>query len=191
MINLIVALPAEAKPLNQHLGLKRIQPDGDYPIYRNANIQLVLCGPGKQHAAIASLSLINNTPNSNHWINIGIAGHPTAAVGEFFQINRVIDQSTANSWNLTHYHNTSLPLSGLITVNEAVTDYPENTLYDMEAAGMVALLAEHNQLAEVTVLKIVSDNLQNPTTQINGRLVKSLINHHLDTIDKLLHAIKP
>ncbi len=185
MINLIVALPAEAKPINQHFGLKRIQPDGDYPIYRNDDIQLVLSGPGAEHAANACRSMINS--GDDYWINIGIAGHPTAAVGELFQANRVVDHTTGKHWNLRCQHQLQSPL---ITVDGAVTDYPENALYDMEAAGITSLRAERNQLSHIIILKIVSDNLQNPTTQITGRLVKSLINSQLATIGKIIHAIK-
>ncbi len=185
MINLIVALPAEAKPLNQHFGLKRVQPDGDFPIYRNGNIQLLLSGSGAERAANTCRSMINSS--DDYWINIGIAGHPTAAVGELFQVNRLVDHTTGKLWNLTCLHQ---PQSHLITVNEAIADYPENALYDMEAAGITSLLEEHDQLSRTIIMKIVSDNLQNPTTQVTGRLVKSLINHQLATIDKVIHAIK-
>jgi nucleoside phosphorylase len=188
MINLIVALPAEAKPLNQYFGLKRVQPDGDYPIYRNEDIQLVLSGTGRQQAADAYQSL--SSTDADYWLNIGIAGHPTAAIGELFQVNQVYDRSTEKSWKLPCQHAPSLPRSRLTTVNEAITDYPENALYDMEAAGIIDRLAEHDQLARTTVLKVVSDNVENPTKQINGQLVKLLINNHLNTIDKLLHAIR-
>ncbi len=188
MINLIVALPAEAKPLNQYFGLKRIQPDGDYPIYRNDDIQLLLSGPGREQAADACQSLIGS--DTDYWLNIGIAGHPTATIGELFQVNHVYNRSTEKSWKLPCQHALSLPHSRLITVNEAITDYPENALYDMEAAGIIDRLAEHGQLARTTVLKVVSDNVENTAKQINGPLVKLLINNHLNTIDKLLHAIR-
>jgi len=188
MINLIVALSAEAKPINQHFALRRVQPDGDYPIYRNGDIRLVLSGPGEQRAADACQSLISS--DADYWINIGIAGHPTAAISELFQINQVDRKETGNSWTLLCQHAISLPHSRLITANKAISNYPENALYDMEAAGIIEVLAKHDQLSRTIVLKVVSDNLENPTTQINGRLVKSLINHHLNTIDKLLHAIK-
>jgi hypothetical protein len=184
MINLIVALPAEAKPLNQHFGLKRVQPDGDRPIYRNGDIQLLLSGHGSEQAANACRSIISS--DDDYWINVGIAGHPNAAVGELFQVNQVVHKATRKTWELSCQYPSQ---SGLITVDEPVTHYPENALYDMEAAGITSLLAESDQLAKTIILKIVSDNLQNPTTQISGRLVKSLINHQLETIDKIIHAI--
>ncbi len=185
MINLIVALPAEAKPLNQHFGLKRIQPDGDYPIYRNDDIQLILSGPGAEHAANACRSIINS--GDDYWINIGIAGHPTAAVGELFQVNRVVDHSTGRLWNLASLYQ---PQSPLITVDKPITDYPEHALYDMEAAAITSLRAEHGQLPHTIILKIVSDNVQNPITQVTGQLVKSLVISQLAAIEKIIHAIK-
>ena len=188
MINLLVALPAEAKPLNQHLGLKRIQPDGDLPIYRKGNTQLVLCGVGRARAARASQYLCSGS-TTDYWINIGIAGHPSAAVGELFQVNQVSEKVTGNEWELPYSLISPPTLSRLITVDEPAENYPENALYDMEASGLVAVLAAQNQLERTTILKIVSDNLSNPTTQISGRQIKSLISIHLDTIDRVLHAI--
>lgn len=189
MINLLVALPTEAKPLSQHLGLKRCQPDGAFPIYRGGNIQLVLSGPGSENATKACHFLHNTGPDADYWINIGIAGHPSAEISQLFQANRVIDDETGAAWNLPTHPILQLPQANLITVNEPVEDYPENALYDMEAAGMIAALAADDRLEHTIVLKIVSDNHNNSTTQISGRLVKSLINNHLNTIDNLLNAI--
>ena len=190
MINLLVALPAEAKPLNQYLGLKRVQPDGSFPIYREGAIQLVLCGSGRVRAAEATQSLLNSgSTNADHWINIGIAGHPAAALGELFQVNQAIDDETKTVWNLPINPTLQLAQANLITVNEPVADYPENALYDMEAAGLIEVLAAAGELERVVILKIVSDNHNNPISQINGQRVKSLINSHLNTLDRLLHAI--
>ncbi len=185
MINLIVALPAEAKPINQHFALKRVQPDGDYPIYRNGNIQLLLSGPGADSTIKACCSMIHS--DNDYWINIGIAGHPTAAIGELFQVNQVVDHSTGRLWNLASLYQ---PQSPLITVDKPISDYPEHALYDMEAAAITSLRAEHGQLPHTIILKIVSDNLQNPITQVTGQLVKSLIISQLTAIEKIIHAIK-
>ena len=191
MLNLLVALPAEAKPLIRHLKLQRQQPDGDFPLYQRDAIQLLLTGPGKEAAYKATryLHAIADTNDALFWVNIGIAGHPNAAIGDALLMHCIHDQATGRVWSLPTVPNLPLPQADLITVNEPADEYPENAVFDMEAAGMMAALSLYQQLDRAVVLKVISDNNSHPTSKINGRLVKSLLQNQLSTIDNLLHAI--
>ena len=191
MLNLLVALPAEAKPLTQHLRLQRQQPDGDFPLYQRDAIRLLLTGPGREAAYRATLYLhaMTDTNEAPFWVNIGIAGHPNAGIGDALLIHSIRDQATGHKWSLPAVSALQLPLADLITVNEPAHEYPENAVFDMEAAGMVAALSLHQQLDRAVVLKIISDNNSHPTSKINGRLVKSLLQNQLTTIDNLLHVL--
>ena len=75
MINIVVALPAEARPLLDHFRLRDKQHNTAFPIYRNTDMALIVSGPGKVAAAAATALLAGNrdTPATSAWLNVGIA----------------------------------------------------------------------------------------------------------------------
>ncbi len=83
MINLVVALPAEARPLIEFFRLKEKTTIGTFRMYRQEDMSLVISGPGKIAAAAATALLAgsNTTGKQAAWLNIGIAGHATYAIG--------------------------------------------------------------------------------------------------------------
>ena len=67
MINLVVALPAEARPLINHYGLNDKQTHAAFALHRNKDMTLVVSGPGKASAAAATTS---GTRESTGWVRL-------------------------------------------------------------------------------------------------------------------------
>ncbi len=190
---LIVALPAEAKPVIRALGLKRLQPDGACPRYGRGAITLVLSGPGQLAAGKAAAWLQSMSADSaTHWINLGIAGHARLRPGEVVLADRVIDNSTGEAWTLA-------PLSGLPAtrigplrcVAEAETRFAEAAAYDMESSAITRVLAGGNALSRLQVIKIISDNPANPSRGINAKMVAKLIEGALPTLETMIRCLSP
>ncbi len=187
-VNLIVALPAEAKPLRRHFGLRRDPRHSAFPIHAADDIRLIISGPGKCRAAAACGYLSAARPaESTRWLNIGIAGHADAAIGETVLIDEVIDRGSGRQWQLRHAGEQAP--TRLHTLDKPTGDYPDDALIDMEAAGVLhALTAAQTPIDTIHIIKTVSDNRHHPAQHINAALCEQLIAQAIVEIEKHLET---
>jgi nucleoside phosphorylase len=187
-INLIVALPPEAKPINQHLGLVRDNRFDRYPLYRKDHISLVISGFGIENSAAATswLHQINNSRPNDIWVNLGIAGHPSHTVGNLYLANTIADQTTGDVWSLETGESTPYPTEKVFTVAKPDTDYNQKALIEMEAAGFYRSAQQYTTPDRIYCLKVVSDNRDNSTNNINGKMVSQLMQNSLGLLDELM-----
>ncbi len=186
-INLVVALPAEARPLRRHFALRRDQRHAAFPIHVAGEIRLIISGPGKCRAAAACGYLAAARPAEQaRWLNIGIAGHADAAIGEIFRIDEVIDPGSDHRWRLRP---PGEPPTRLQTLDRPSGGYPDNALIDMEAAGILhALTAARTPIDRIHVIKAVSDNRHHPADQISASGCERLIEQAIGEIERLIEA---
>ena len=76
LINLVTALPSEAKPIASRLDLEPAHVNCGFPVYRRNGVALIVSGPGKVNAAAATalLHAFAGCPRDAVWVNAGIAG---------------------------------------------------------------------------------------------------------------------
>ena len=175
-VNLVVAHSLEAKPLLAWFDLAESRPRGKFRCYGNdSGLALIVTGAGVEKAAAGVACLHERQgPGRRAWLNIGIAGHGAAAVGEGLLINRIEHrQSGERHW--PPVPDLKLPGSRLITVAEPENAYAENTAYDMEAAGFFAAACRLAPAELIHAFKIVSDNPQNPVSRLDRNQVPQLI----------------
>lgn len=186
-INLAVALPAEAKPINQLFGLQRLQPVGELPIYTSQHIALVVTGHGleKMQSGVRYLWQINTNKRAS-WINIGIAGHTDLPLGTALIASEVIGSVSGRTWSLDLPER--LPcVSGCVqTVARPLDDYPGPCALDMEADGFVAAATMFAPVDKIQVLKIISDNREHPASRINAGIIRSLVEQQYALIRQLI-----
>ena len=189
-LNILVALPAEAKAVNRILGLRRVQPDEELPLYAADDIALVLTGPGMTATAAGVDTLHRRNGNTDtHWLNIGIAGHGAMPIGQAMLASSVEAPSSGEVWNLQVPDHMDCPISPLKTVLQPVSDYPDPVAYDMEAAGFIGKAMAFAPPDRIHVLKIVSDNPHNPSRAINAKMVTTLILEQSTLIEQLIERI--
>jgi len=139
--NFVVALPAESKPLIAHFGLKRRQPDGDFPIYQKDAISLIRSGVGKAASANATHFLLNHQQQKETiWINLGIAGHATRPIGDMILAQYTQDEDSQQEWAIPSNLNLLCELERLTTLSQPEFDYTRPGAFDMEAAGFLSAL---------------------------------------------------
>ncbi len=173
-LHLIVALPAEARPLRRALGLPRMQPDGDFPLYADGTLRLVITGVGARHVADAVAWLARRSPADDAaWLNLGIAGAADIALGGILAIDEVVDDASAQRRALQAP--AGLPVTQLRSVARPLDDYPDQGLVDMEGAPFAAAVARHAPNAACHVVKVVSDNRAHPARHIDGKRCESLM----------------
>ena len=191
MINIVTALPAEARPLRDHFKLCDKLQNTAFPLYRNADTALIVAGPGKVAAAAATAVLAGITPASttSAWLNVGIAGHAQHAIGSAFIAHRITDQANGSRWYPPQTLDRSLPTENLRTVDLPEADYPEDALCDMEASGFYPVACRFSSSELVQCLKIVSDNNNQPSSAVTAKLCSQLVTDRLADIEQLVHAL--
>jgi len=184
--NFVVALPAECKPLIAHFGLKRKQPDGDFPLYQNGAISLVRSGVGKEASAQATRFLLDhhNQFTDSIWINLGIAGHSTRQIGDMILAQSILDEDSQQQWATPSNFKPACEFEALTTLSQPEFDYTRPGAFDMEAAGFLSALNGNGYC-----LKIISDNSTQPGHGIKAKWVSKLISEKLDTIDQIMDQL--
>jgi len=195
MLNLIVATHAEAEPLISALKLKKIS--ALLTCYQNEKIRLVISGMGKCKTATACgwLAEKNVQPtDTTHsvksvaWLNIGIAGHQHFDLGTPVVAHKVKDFATKKVW-YPHRLFQSILSSDLITVDQPLTHYLDDQLHDMEASAFIESARHFSHAELVQSLKVVSDNQNQPYTNINAKLATRLINENIENIAECIEKL--
>ena len=186
MINFVVALACESKPIIQALKLNGVANRANFRLYENDTFRLIITGLGKLNAAIATTYLANlNAPEKNNvWLNVGVAGHLDAAIGTPLISNKITDGGSGLNWHPIFITPLVVKSSSLITQDHAQTEYKPNTLYDMEAAGFYLAASRFNTSEFIHSLKIVSDNESSPAKYLPEKDVSQLISTNLEIIER-------
>jgi hypothetical protein len=192
MINIVVAFPAEARPLAEYFRLRDKDTTGPFPVYRNAALCLTISGLGKVQSAAATAWLqgITRGQAPAGWLNIGIAGHAIHNIGDGFIAHRITDQASSRSWYPPQVHGLKLPTDNLLTVDLPETGYQDDALYDMEAAGFYPIACRSATAELVQCFKIVSDNRLQPVTGVDTGRYSDLVISRLGEIESLLDEIE-
>jgi len=187
MINFVVALACEAKPLIHALKLNAVSNHANIPLYANNTFRLIITGVGKLNAAIATTYLADrNQPEKNDvWLNVGVAGHRDAHIGTPIICHKITDGGSGLNWHPIFITPMAVENTAIITQEHAQTVYEPDTLYDMEAAGFYHAASRFNTTEFVHCLKIVSDNQDSPAKYLPEKAVSQLISTNLDTIERI------
>lgn len=191
MLNLVTALPCEAKPLIEHWHLKKIcDKQLPFPIFVNKEqtIHLIISGVGKTKAAMATtfLHLFTGSQTTHCFLNIGIAGSTEFPLGKCLIAHKIIEASTQRCW----YPFVSLlknkPQSVLVTHDTPQQVYPAAGLVDMEGSAFFQAASHYVTQEQIQIIKIVSDNDAHSLNKINQDSVKNLIKENLPMIIEIV-----
>ena len=178
-VNIIVAHGLEAKALVRMLELERHHVSSEFVEYRNSNkLHLLVSGIGKE-AITAAVTYLGEQQASDSgeiraWLNIGIAGHRDASLGNAWLGNKVTDQSSGASAYPPQLIE-GIEVGSVVTVDEPENSYPLDAAYEMEASAFYAEATKYSTAELVQVFKVISDNLVNPISEIDIRSVPGLI----------------
>ena len=153
-------------------------------------MSLIVSGVGKRAAAAAVAYLFARSGEALNriWLNVGIAGHRSRAIGEPLVADKIVDEASGRSW--MPQAGFELPCdSGVVcTVDGVECDYPDDAAYDMEASGFYSTATRLAAPELVQVLKIVSDNRASGVERISRKKVEALIAARLETVGRLVAA---
>ena len=188
MINLLIALNAEAKPIRQALGLKSIQDSAPWRCYANDEYRLVVTGVGRLNMAMATSWLYGAYGLASLWVNIGSAGHKDVEVGRVVIANKVEDGLSGEICLIPILSN-NLPVASVKTVDSVQGMLSDDVYYDMEAAGFIQATRRVTDRERAHAIKVVSDNGLERTERLDERQLEAIIESATEKILVLIHKI--
>lgn len=189
----VIALRAEARPVIETFGMKIVSNKLLFPVYINSENghALVISGIGSVRSAAAAtyLKTLLSINKYAAWINVGIAGYFKGPIGEIFQALKVLNQDTGKAFFPGLRFSKFVSGSSLSTVNKPEVIFPNENLYDMEAAGFceIAPLLSCNEL--VYVFKVVSDTPGKTKSLLTKTVITELIENNMGSLSELVSAI--
>ncbi len=192
-VNIVVAHPLEAKALIPMFGLQPTQNTSGYVQYNCANgLQLIVSGVGRSAVSAAVKFLAKQQANEDNqvrgWVNIGIAGHRNAALGSGWLANRITDRAAGTRAYPPQLID-GIAACSVVTVDEPELVYPEDAVYEMEASAFYGEASRHSTAELVQLFKVVSDNLQNPISDLDLKRVPMWIAQQEEQIVSLVQRL--
>ena len=175
-ICIITALPAESRVFIDALNLKPILDQG-WRLCGNSEYLLLQTGIGKLKAAAAVSALLHSRQDIRAIVNAGIAGGSTH-IGDTFLAHQVTDQGSGEKWypHLPPQRVVdSIPTSSIKTLDRPSVEYQADTLFDMEAAGIMSAASNYLTTDAIQFIKVVSDNAQAPLASFKPSMVTTLM----------------
>ncbi len=190
MLNIVVAHKAEASGVIEGLSLDPLK--AQKSIYEGGDIRLCLSGQGYENSRRATVHLRDSFGHSgqsqnSRWLNFGIAGTRSRSVGSIVLGKSVQYQHSGQHWLLPDSNINEMEKFKIHTVVKPESNYQDEILYDMEAAGICAALSPAIQVKNTIIIKVISDNALNPLEKLNNNQIKTLLNN---TTDSIIHIIK-
>lgn len=192
-LRLVVALEAEARPFKVHFNLARDPEDrGEFKIYRQGEVALVVSGPGKVAAAAATayLHLAAGAEVDAVWLNVGIAGHGEREVGESVVAHKVSDRARGESWYPPWVFEPPCESVEVVTVDGVERAYGGDACYEMEASGFLSTAQRFASAELVHCLKIISDGPTTSPESLTAKRVSQLVEGSLPIFKKLLGPLR-
>lgn len=172
---IFIALPCEAKPLVAHFKLKKDNSSHPFALYYNDNRVLAVSGCGKIAMAAAVAYTLASFKHSAHpvLINVGIAGHQTAELGELFATHKITDGDSGKHFYPQLIAKLPCQTLAIHTVSKPETTYHDDCLYEMEASAFYEIAVRFTSSELIQAFKVISDNQHASIQQINAPLVSA------------------
>lgn len=161
----VCAFAAEARPLIERYRLRGVESRSPWPLYReneSGDYALIVGGMGRLStaAAVSYAACAWSAAANTVWVNVGVAGHATLELGTPRLCHRV--RGPRGSWYPPRVFDSAIPGAPLLTGDEPVTDYPDDTLVDMEGSAFIETAWRFSSAELVQLIKIVADNRSRP-----------------------------
>lgn len=185
MILIVCALYAEAAGIIEHYELKKKRdPSLKFDAFEkeDGSLSLILTGVGLVNAAaaVSAAAVFYGLKQGDRILNIG-TGAGCGKRGTVVLVNRIVNQMTGKTFYPDMLLKTELPEKTAVTVAKPVTqaemDGCEDTVFDMEAAGVFEAAAFYVGQEDISILKVLSDqglNGQEPVEDLKTVVKESM-----------------
>lgn len=190
---LLVALPAEARPLREFFRLEAASDasPGPFELFTGEGVVLVTTGIGKTAMAAACGYLAARVQSPALWLNVGIAGHRELALGSSLLGHQIRDRATGRTFYPPLVFEPPCATGTIETVDRPELEYPEAHAYDMEASAFVEIAQKMVAAELVQVLKVISDRSREDLHGLSRAVVGERMVSLLPQIEALRHTTAP
>jgi adenosylhomocysteine nucleosidase len=159
MLIWMTAMLCEARPVIEHFGLKKSHDHHAFDVYQSEDTICVISGIGSlpMAAAAAWIAALNQREKPLGWINLGLAGG-MEELGRLYRIVKIRDSISGKHYYPMTPFKTKLDYQTCETVNQPLSDYKIDRVFDMEASAFFATASRFSTAEFIHCLKIVSDN---------------------------------
>ncbi|MEL0083447.1 MAG: hypothetical protein VW985_10465 [Gammaproteobacteria bacterium] len=190
MINLLVALPAEARPLIHHFKLNGLPAVAGFRRYGNDQITLLITGVGPVAMASGVTVLgMQAAPSNDAWINLGVAGHRSLPLGSSLLATKITDAGSGLCWYPPQVVAAEIERGELLTLARPAQQYPAVAAVEMEASGFYSTACRFASGELVQCLKVISDNRQQPVEQLDEELISRRMVELIEPLNRLIEAL--
>lgn len=191
MLNLVVALAAESRPLIEHFRLVQDRSAVGFRVYRGDAMRLVVTGAGRvaSAAGVAALGERLEGSAAPAWLNIGVAGAAGLAAGKGVHALSITEAATGRCWYPPQV--AKLPGQGvaLRTVDAPHGTHDESQVYDTEAAAFYATALRYSTGELVQAYKIIVDDRTRDGDSVPRHGVRDAVIQHLPVLDTVCLAL--
>ncbi len=187
-----VALECEAKALINYFELKKDNSKHPFSIYSNGQVVLTVTGVGKVAMAGAVAYVLAGFSDVKMPIilNIGIAGHKVAAIGELLLASKVKDADSKKVFYPQLIGSNWPDACEILSTTIPNRHYSENCLNDMEASAFYEIATKFSSSELIHCLKVVSDNEQTSIEGINAKIVDEWLKVYVDKFEQIFTYLK-
>ena len=187
---IVTALDSEARPLLDHYRLRADSRHSAFRVYRSDAMVLIVSGMGRVNAAAATAYLAAlSGPGEHVWLNIGIGGQRDYPVGSPWLAHQISLSDADRHWYPPLIFPPPCGTAHLCTVDRPEFAYPDNCIYEMEAAGFYPTAIRFSSAELAHSLKIISDNAEHSAERLRPADVSGLIAASLDSIQASLEEL--
>lgn len=191
MLNLVVALPAEAAPMIDRWALRPAASSSPYRLYEADDRRLIVTGAGRNASTLAASFLAGHcgVRGVEGWLNVGIAGSAGHPVGTAILAHKVVDDTTGEIYYPAITFRPPCPTAVVQTLNRVERRYAGSDAYEMEASGFCLAASRFACLEQVQVLKLISDGPESPAEHITKNTVRDLVANHLPLVEVVIDEL--
>ncbi len=175
MLNILTATKIEATPIIEAFSLVKTNISDEIPLYKTSQITLGISGVGFQNAKTLAERIFDKSNENAVWLNFGVAGSGSYAIGSLVQARTVTQVETGEIWKLSSNFSSILSQADVVTVHTPQVVYSNDEVYEMESAGIVTHLSTQGQLDRVVVLKLISDGPGKNAISLNKSAIQKLV----------------
>lgn len=180
MLYIVTALKPEAQAFVDKYKLQKSKL-GDFTLFKNHDMILIISGLGVKNAMFATQTLINyfDITDDDIYINVGIcAANKKYAIGELIEIDTIKYHS--QKYKINDNNKTVLECLDK-EANEAKYD-----IVDMESFGFYDAVRHSPAIKNIFIFKVVSDNFE--PLKVTKEGTKSLIFNAIDDINYTINS---
>lgn len=192
--HIICALHNEAAPLIKHYRLKKYTEATAFPVYlsQDQRHSLTVSGVSANNAAAAAgfTHALLGTGKYDIWLNIGVAGHRTLTIGDIIVAHKISEQGSWREWYPGLIYTPPCTTVEVLSCRHIINGYPAHCAVDMEASGFYSTACRFAVCELIQVIKIISDNQQNPAKTITKSLIAELVGNQISVIDQIIKILQ-